>query len=149
VVAIASMILPGLSGSFVLILMGNYQLIFLRAVPEFNFKVIVPIAIGSVIGLLALSHAIAFVLSRWRDQTIALLTGFILGSLAIIWPWKDELYLLDSDGSPVLKNGRKIVQDYQRFLPDFDQNTVIAIVLMLVGVAVIYLIEKMGESKPA
>lgn len=148
VVAMSSMLLPGLSGSFVLILLGNYQLIFLEAVPDFNLKIILPIAIGCVIGLVILSNLIGFILKKFPDSTIALLTGFILGSLIIIWPWKHEIYLRDQVGNFVIKDGEKVIQNYERYFPDLTtSSTIIAILLIFVGIISVWMIEKMGEKK--
>ena len=93
IVSVASMILPGLSGSYVLILMGNYQLIMLQSVsdPISNLNILIPVILGSIIGFLTLSHSISYVLKKHYDSTISLLTGFIVGSLLIIWPWKVPL----------------------------------------------------------
>ena len=88
VVAMCSMILPGLSGSFVLILMGNYKLVMVDAVSELNLKVLIPVAVGAILGLIAFSRLLSWIFKHYRDITIAMLTGFILGSLSIIWPWK-------------------------------------------------------------
>jgi putative membrane protein len=150
VIAMASMLLPGLSGSFVLILMGNYQLIFLKAVPDFNLAVLIPVALGSILGLMALSHFISYILKKFRDGTIGLLTGFILGSLLIIWPWKNEVFLKDQMGNLVLKKGEKIIVSYERYVPEFSESaTLIAILLMIVGVAVVWLIESLGKKAEA
>jgi putative membrane protein len=89
-VVMCSMLLPGLSGSFMLILMGNFQLL-LDAVNQFRFEIIIPFIVGAVVGLIAFSHFLAWLLKRFPDATIALLTGFIIGSLGILWPWKTEI----------------------------------------------------------
>ena len=150
VVAISSMLLPGLSGSFVLILLGNYQLLFLKAVPEMNFKVLLPVAVGCVIGLLGLSHGISYLLKNFKDATIAILTGFILGSLLIIWPWKNEVFLKDNLGEFIIKKGEKVIQTYEWFLPDWGSTqTLLAIGLMVVGGVIIYWLEVLGEKKTA
>jgi len=91
VVAVCSMILPGLSGSFVLILMGNYQLVAIQAINNRDIGILLPVLIGAVGGLIAFSHLLSWVFKRYKDQTIALLTGFILGSLGVIWPWKTAI----------------------------------------------------------
>ena len=91
VVAVCSMILPGLSGSFVLILMGNYQLVAIDAINNRDFSILFPVFIGAVLGLVGFSHLLSWVFKRFRDQTIAALTGFILGSLGVIWPWKNPI----------------------------------------------------------
>lgn len=157
VVAVCSMILPGLSGSFVLILMGNYQLIMLQAVPNTaeaaiaadfqslsaHLQIILPFAIGGAVGFIILSRVISFLLHRCHDTTLSTLTGFILGSLVVIWPWKSEVFLSDETGNLILKKGEKIVQGYDWFIPSFgDSNTLIAIALMIAGVASVALLEK-------
>jgi len=150
VVAMSSMLLPGLSGSFVLILMGNYQLIFLKAVPEFDLGIIIPVGVGSILGLILLSRFISFILDRYRDATIALLTGFILGSLLIIWPWKHEIYLEDQLGNLVIKEGEKVIQSYERYMPAITElDTIIAILLIIIGIVIVWGIESAGNKKEA
>ena len=87
----SGMLLPGLSGSFILILMGNYELILVESIVNLNVKILSLFLIGSVLGLLIFSHAIAFLLKKYKNQTIAILTGFMIGSIHIIWPFKDKL----------------------------------------------------------
>lgn len=145
-VAVCSMILPGLSGSFVLILMGNYQLIMIYAVSHFDMKIIVPVAVGVVVGLLAFSHFLSWLLSRYARQTMAVLTGFIFGSLGTIWPWKNPVYLMQ-DGTEVLKNGKPIIQSYQMYFPqEFSAEVAIAIVLMAAGMAALWALERSSEK---
>ncbi len=133
VVAVCSMILPGLSGSFVLILMGNYQLVAIDAINNRDLAVLFPVFIGVVVGLVSFSHLLSWVFKNYRDQTIAALTGFILGSLGIIWPWKDPIE--QTFGEKV-----KIV-GYDYFLPHMNMEFFIAIIIMIVGVAAIWWME--------
>ncbi len=150
IVAMASMLLPGLSGSFILILMGNYQLIFLEAVPEFNMNVLIPVAIGSVLGFIILSRLISWLLEQLRDQTIALLTGFIMGSLLIIWPWKDPVYLKDATGALVIREGGYIIEGYQWFAPDIIiWETWIAILFIIIGILSVVFIEWTAKTQEA
>ncbi len=145
-VAVCSMILPGLSGSFVLILMGNYQLIMIYAVSHFDMGIIIPVGIGVVVGLLAFSHFLSWLLSRYARQTMAVLTGFIFGSLGTIWPWKNPVYLMQ-DGVEVLKNGKPIIQSYQMYFPqEFSAEVAIAIVLMAAGMAALWALERSSEK---
>ena len=145
-VAICSMILPGLSGSFVLILMGNYQLIMIYAVSHFDMGIIIPVGIGVVVGLLAFSHFLSWLLSRYTRQTMAVLTGFIFGSLGTIWPWKNPVYLMQ-DGVEVLKNGKPIIQSYQMYFPqEFSVEVVVAILLMIAGMAALWALERSSEK---
>lgn len=148
VVAICSMILPGLSGSFVLILMGNYQLVMIDAVNQRDLTILIPVGIGAVVGLLAFSHVLSWVFKHYRNQTIALLTGFILGSVSILWPWQKLIYLTDAAGQQILKKGEPIVVKYQRYMPDsFDQQVIFAILIAIIGIISIWAVEKAAALK--
>lgn len=143
VVAVCSMILPGLSGSFVLILMGNYQLVAIDAINERNLSVILPVGIGAVVGLIAFSHFLSWVFKKYKNQTIALLTGFILGSLNVLWPWKEPTYLMDDAGNLILKKGEPIVARYASILPPdgLSSEVWLAIGLVVIGIVSIVALE--------
>ena len=149
VVAICSMILPGLSGSFVLILMGNYELIFIQAVNEFDMGILIPVGVGAVVGLLAFSHILSWIFKRYKDQTISLLTGFILGSLSILWPWKNEVFQTNQFGEVLLKSsGDPVVIGYEKYLQQqIDSEVIISILLMLTGIITIWVIERYADLK--
>lgn len=137
-VAISSMLLPGISGSFVLILMGNYELIMLNALPGLDLGVIAPVAIGAAAGFVLLSHVISVLLRRFETATIGTLTGFVLGSLLVIWPWKAAVYLTDAAGLPILKKGQKVVSGYDWQWPNLsDHHTIVAIFLILLAMVVV------------
>lgn len=138
VVATCSMILPGLSGSFVLVLMGNYQLIMIDAVNDLNLGILLPVAIGGVVGLLAFSHLLSWIFKNYRDITIAVLTGFILGSMPIIWPWKNDV--ITYFGSEAKVTG------YEYYFPEFNIEFATAFVIILIGAALIILTEKMAKK---
>ena len=143
VVAMCSMILPGLSGSFVLILMGNYKLIMLDSVSEMDLKILIPVAIGAVLGLVAFSRALSWVFKNYRDMTLSLMTGFILGSLVSIWPWKHKEFLQNELGEVILKDGKPRVSGYDWYFPDIaDTNTLIAFALIIGGGIALWWIEK-------
>lgn len=97
VAAICSMIIPGLSGSFVLLLMGNYRLVLssVNALTSGDFSVvfsvILPVGIGALVGLLVLSRFLSWLFREHHDRAIGTITGFVAGSLVIIWPWKDKV----------------------------------------------------------
>lgn len=138
-VATCSMILPGLSGSFVLVLMGNYQLIMIDAVNDLNLKILIPVVIGGVVGLLAFSHLLSWIFKNYRDITIAILTGFILGSMPIIWPWKNDV--ITYFGSEAKVTG------YDYYLPELNMEFAIALVILLIGAGIIVLTEKMAKNR--
>ncbi len=148
VVAICSMILPGLSGSFVLILMGNYQLVAIEAINSRDFAVLVPVAIGAIVGLVGFSHVLSWVFKRFKNQTLAVLTGFILGSLNVLWPWKTVEYLKNSNGKFIIKHGEKIVASYKSILPhNLQTETWVAILIMLLGIASITILELLASKE--
>lgn len=138
-VATCSMILPGLSGSFVLVLMGNYQLIMIDAVNDFNLKILLPVVFGGVVGLLAFSHLLSWIFKNYRNITIAVLTGFILGSMPIIYPWKNDV--ITYYGSEAKVTG------YEYFVPEMNIEFAIAMVIILIGAGIIILTEKMAKNK--
>jgi putative membrane protein len=143
VVAICSMILPGLSGSFVLILLGNYELVMIQAVSNIDIKILLPVAIGAGGGLVLFSHLLSWVYKKFKNETISILTGFILGSLAILWPWKTEIYRLDEAGDFIMKKGEKVIQGYDRYIPDSMTAEVwLAMVWLIIGIALIWGMEK-------
>ncbi len=138
VVAVCSMILPGLSGSFVLILMGNYQLVAIDAINNRDINILIPVLIGAVGGLVAFSHILAWVFKRYKDQTIAALTGFILGSLGIIWPWKSPI-------EELFGNKLKVI-GYDYFLPELNMEFLIAIIIMIIGIISIWIMEHSAQK---
>ncbi len=141
--AISAMILPGISGSFILILLGNYELIVIDGIGNLRFEILIPFAAGCGIGLLAFSYLLSFLLKKFKDVTISALTGFILGSLLVIWPWKEEIHLRDGLGELILKDGEPVLERYARVLPDgFDGEVIGAIVLVLLGIALMWLAER-------
>ncbi len=139
VVAICSMILPGLSGSFVLILMGNYQLVMIDAVNDLRIDILFPVALGAIGGLLGFSYILSWVFKKYKDQTISILTGFILGSLGIIWPWKDAI--IETFGE------KEKVMGYTYFLPELNTQFFIAITIIIIGFASIWLLEKTASKE--
>ncbi len=148
VVAICSMILPGLSGSFVLILMGNYQLIAIDAINNRDLSIIIPVGIGAVAGLIAFSHVLSWVFKRYKDQTIAMLTGFILGSLGILWPWKEPEYLTNAAGDFIMKHGEKVIARYSVILPEqINTEVLLGVGFMILGILSIVMVEYMAQTK--
>jgi len=148
VISITAMILPGISGSFVLLLMGNYELIAIKAIKDLNFTLLIPFGLGCVVGIIAFSHLLSMILKRFRDETIGILTGFIAGSLIFIWPWKKSIFALDSLGNILKKGGEAVVLRYERYIPkEFNSEVIIAVLCMILGAIVIILTEKMAEKK--
>lgn len=148
ILGVCSMILPGISGSYVLLIMGNYELIMLKAVSELNLNILIPVIIGAAIGLIAFSHFLSWLINKYRNQTIATLTGFIAGSLFTIWPWKIPIYKLNDWGSPLLnKAGEPIIISYKRYIPSTVNNEVLLCILFFViGMLTLIIIELLAKK---
>ena len=89
-IAICAMILPGISGSFILLLMGMYS-VFIEALGNLDIMLLASFAIGCIVGLIAFSHLLSFLMQRYLSVVLAVLTGFLIGSLNVLWPWKQAL----------------------------------------------------------
>lgn len=161
IVGVSGMTLPGLSGSFILILFGNYVLLLVDSVNalydtiadivllDFSFtenperirllKVLVVFSVGSLAGLVTFSHMLGYVLKRFKRETYAVIIGFITGSLGVVWPWKEKIYKTDSQGEIVTDvTGEKILDNYDRYFPDFtDLEDWMAIVYIIVGIFIV------------
>ncbi|HSR87432.1 MAG TPA: DUF368 domain-containing protein [Pontiella sp.] len=136
-VAMCSMILPGLSGSYVLLLMGNYELVMIKAVNTLDLTVLIPVGIGAAAGLAVFARLLSWIFRKFHDQTIALLSGFIFGSLAILWPWKEALIKTFEQGQEI---SEKVI-GYNYTLPEMTAETGIALAIMLAGIGAIALVE--------
>ena len=148
VAAICSMILPGLSGSFILVILGNYKLVAIDAINNRDIEILIPVLLGAVVGLLAFSHFLSWVFKKYKNQTIAILTGFILGSLSILWPWQKKIYLYNEFNELIIKKGEPVVARFERIIPEtFNNEVMTAIIFVLVGVVSIWLIEKLAKIK--
>lgn len=135
-VAACAMILPGLSGSFVLLLMGNYQLVMIEAVAGLDFGVLIPVGVGAVVGILAFSRVLSWIFKRFRDQTLGLLSGFVLGSLAIIWPWK--VVTAEIAGKTLTQN---VMPAAYAQATGADPQVGLSVVMLALGVATIVALE--------
>ncbi|SHI96323.1 putative membrane protein [Mesonia phycicola] len=142
-VAVCAMILPGISGAFILVLMGAYRNIT-QAVHDFDLKKVAVVALGAIIGLLAFSKILKWLFGNYRNTTLAVLTGFIAGSLNKIWPWKK---VLDS----ITLEEKVIVLEEKSVLPwnfEGEQQLLFAVLLMIAGFLLILILEKLAEQKP-
>jgi putative membrane protein len=140
-IAICAMILPGISGSFILLLLGSYYAV-LNAVHDRDFLILGIFALGCLIGLLAFSRLLDFLFKRFKEVTLAVLTGFLIGSLNKIWPWKETIkFRTDSKGELV-----PFIQE--NVLPSsYNGNSMflLAVSLMLVGIGLILVLESLPQ----
>lgn len=139
-IAICAMILPGISGSFILLLLGKYYYI-MEAINRLDFIVLGVFAFGALLGITSFSRILSYALKHFRNITLSVLTGFMLGSLNKVWPWKEvvETYV-DSHGEvkPLIENN---------ILP--NAHVVEGFALMVVGFVLVYVLEKLSAKKVA
>lgn len=146
--AICAMILPGISGAFILLLLGKYEYI-LNAISSFKLDVIAVVGAGAVIGLLSFSNLLSWLLKKYHNMTIALLAGFMIGSLNKVWPWKQTVStFIDRHGieKPLLQENI-LPNTFEQVLLQ-DSKLVFAILLAIAGFLLIWMMEKFSpESK--
>lgn len=170
IIGVSGMTLPGLSGSFILILLGNYVLLLVDSVNVLgsvitnllsgNFevlndqvkvrylKIIGVFTAGSAFGLVSISHVLGYVLKRWHQIVTAIIIGFITGSLGVVWPWKETIYKKQEGMFLLDQSGNKIIENYQRFIPNFNnQETWISIGFIIIGVALILIIDFYDQKR--
>ncbi|TXB66982.1 DUF368 domain-containing protein [Vicingus serpentipes] len=141
-IAICAMILPGISGSFILLLLGSYELV-LSAIKDLKISTIAVFGIGCVVGLLSFSKLLSWMFKKYHDLTIALLTGFLVGSLNKIWPWKlTTSFRINSHGEEVPFLQENILP----FNYDGNPQLLMAILMACVGLAIIILMEKVASK---
>ncbi len=130
-VAICAMILPGISGSFILLLMGKYHYI-MESIKGFDIEIIATFGAGAAIGIVLFSNVLSYLFSKFHDITVALLAGFMLGSLSKVWPWKEE-YI--EQGVEMSRN----IAPNEMILP--------AVAMMVIGAGIVWGMERFSEKK--
>ncbi|APU09000.1 DUF368 domain-containing protein [Cellulophaga lytica] len=171
IISVSGMTLPGLSGSFILILLGNYVLLLVDSVNalydtfteiikgDFSFTknterlntltVLGVFTAGSAIGLVTLSHIISYVLKHFKHITTAVILGFITGSLGVVWPWKKTVYKVDAIGNILIdSNGNEIIKNYSRYFPDFViSETWWAVFFVVIGISILLVLDWYGKNR--
>ena len=168
IISVSGMTLPGFSGSFILILLGNYVLLLVDSVNALNdtifdiisgdfeffndesrmrmLKVLGTFTLGSITGLVTFSHILNYILKHYKNFTMATIVGFIVGSLGVVWPWKTTVYKTNSEGVAILDStGKQIIENYERFLPEFNTQTYFAIAYIALGILIVLGLEWYGQ----
>ncbi len=150
VIAISAMILPGLSGAFILLILGKYQFITGTLKSPFsvneetailNIIIIFVFCAGCAVGLAGFARFLNYLLLKWHDLTLAFLTGLMAGSMRRIWPWKGEAEIQ-------IIRGKEHIVSQSNVLPDFsDGNTLFCIGLIVTGVVVILILDRLSDRK--
>jgi len=140
-IAICAMILPGISGSFILLLMGQYKFI-LSAVSGLKITYIATFGVGAVIGLISFSNVLSWLLKKFHDITVAFLAGFMIGSLNKVWPWKHTLLSHTNQFAEIIPDKQENVlpQIYYE-LTGKDPQTLYALLMAITGFLVIFLLQ--------
>ena len=169
IISVSGMTLPGFSGSFILIILGNYVLLLVDSVNalsstiyeifggNFNFinnperlrmlTVLVVFTLGSVTGLVTFSHLLSYILNHYKSITLSAILGFIIGSLGVVWPWKKTIYKFDIEGNFVFDSlGQKVVKNYSRFIPELNTETYYAIAFIILGIVIVLALEFYGQK---
>jgi len=145
-IAICAMILPGISGSFILLLLGMYGHV-LTAVNSLAFDLILLFITGCIIGLMAFSRILTWLLDHYHQVTFALLSGFLVGSLNLLWPWKQVLTTYtNSHGIVKPLTQKNILPDTFLQITGQDPQQIAAFALMILGLALILFIEKLSHK---
>ena len=139
-VAICAMILPGISGSFLLVVMGKYQQVF-GAVHEREFGIIALFGVGAVIGLLGFSRLLKRLLARFHAETMAFLVGLMLGSLRKVWPFRNVLE------EKLIGSKVRVLRDECVWPQEYSGEVLLSFVLMVVGAALVLALERLGSEK--
>jgi uncharacterized membrane protein len=171
IISVSGMTLPGLSGSFLLLLLGNYTLLLVDAVNaiyftlldlvQLNFDFIkdasrmkllqlsVVFTLGSIAGLVMFSNLLSYVLKKFKQVTLATIIGFIAGSLGVIWPWRTEVYVKSDLGTIQYNSvGNPIIEYYDYYLPNILSSDFWFITLFIIlGLLIVTLLEKYGVQK--
>ncbi|NOI64639.1 DUF368 domain-containing protein [Vibrio sp. 99-8-1] len=145
-VAICAMILPGISGSFILLLLGMYTPI-LAAAKSLQIEVLLLFVTGCVTGLLTFSHLLSWLLKRHRDSTLMFLTGLMIGTLPKIWPWKETIsWRTNSSGEQVPLIQQNLSPFEFESITSQPSQLLLAIGLMIIGVGIVLLLEKFADK---
>ncbi|WP_190809288.1 DUF368 domain-containing protein [Flagellimonas sp. S3867] len=171
IISVSGMTLPGLSGSFILILLGNYVLLLVDSVNalydtlsevfigNFDFvnnekrmetlKILAVFTLGSATGLVTFSHLLSYVLKHFKRISTAVILGFITGSLGVVWPWKRTIFKLDAMGNALIdSNGDKIVLNYERYFPNLGiAETWWAALFIVLGILVLLVLDWYGKNR--
>jgi len=141
-IAICAMILPGISGSFILLLMGLYAPV-IAAIRSFDLPVLLTFACGAGLGLLLFSRVLSWMLHHYASVVLALLTGFMVGSLFKVWPWKDTI------STRVNSKGEEVPFIQHLALPGADDSVVMAVLMMSCGAILVLALEWFSKVSDA
>ena len=134
IVGATGMVVPGVSGSHLMLLMGNYELIVTEAIPALakastfmhGARILLPFALGAIVSIVSFSYLLSWLMHDYRDATLSILAGFMLGSLPVVYPWKEPT----TD-----------MMDYVFHLPSWNKELIMALGMAALGIFTVYLLE--------
>ena len=134
------MIVPGISGSHLMLLMGNYELIVTQAIPQIakwatwgqGMMILLPFVIGAVVSIISVSYLLSWLMKEYRNETLSVLSGFMIGSLPVVYPWKEVL---------------PGMYDYNFHLPPMGKELVIAIIMAIIGAILVLTLSYFSKRK--
>ena len=140
VVGSLGMIVPGISGSHLMMVMGNYELIVTKALPEIarwstfvdGMSILLPFVIGAVISIITISYVLSWLMKEFRNETLSVLTGFMIGSLPVVYPWKEVL---------------PGMFDYTFHLPTVNGEFIVAVVMAIIGASLVLVLSHYSKKK--
>ena len=169
IVSVVGMTLPGFSGSFILMLMGNYVLLLVDSVNALfvtlsnlflgkfeiltdpylckMLKILLVFSFGSLVGLILFSNILKFVLKKYKNKTLSTIMGFITGSLGVVWPWKNKIYKSNLNGEFIIDsfNNKQII-DYNLYIPNLSTETYLGILYVFLGIIIVFIIDNSEET---
>ena len=171
IISVSGMTLPGLSGSFILVLLGNYVLLLVDSVNALyntfseiivcdlsfidnkerleTLTILAVFTLGSATGLVSISHILSYVLKHFKHISTAVILGFITGSLGVVWPWKKTIFKTTATGDISLdSNGNEIVINYKQYLPNLHSSeSWWAILFIILGIITLLVLDRYGKNK--
>ncbi len=140
VVGSLGMIVPGISGSHLMMVMGNYELIVTQALPEIahwstfgqGMSILLPFVIGAIISIVTISYLLSWLMQEYRNETLSVLTGFMIGSLPVVYPWKEVL---------------PGMFDYYFYMPPMNHQFIVSIIMAVVGASLVLVLSHLSKKK--
>ena len=140
VIGSLGMIVPGISGSHLMMVMGNYELIVTQAIPQIakwstwgqGMMILLPFIIGAVISIISISYLLSWLMKEYRNETLSVLSGFMIGSLPVVYPWKEVL---------------PGMYDYTFHLPTMNGEFIAAVIMAVVGASLVLILSHLSKKK--
>jgi putative membrane protein len=138
-IAISAMILPGISGSFILLMMKKYAYIF-NAIGHFDFSIIIPFVLGIISGVVLFSRLLSYLLKNYYQQSILFITGLLIASLYVIWPFQNRVY-------EIVRQKERLVSSVPYFPETFSNQILYSVLMLSIGLAMVIILDRLSGEK--